>query len=396
MNLVKEAERLARENRFHADSILHLINLYGIEETRYILKALKTPGTRYFLRVNTLKISREELLSDLKTNGFEVFPHPVIEEAIFLPVYGPYTVNLTPKKIIADKKAAESVYLGADLYAAGILGVVGKIMPGDYVTIVDPNGFPVGEGIIMQDVDEILNKKRGLAVKVINSVFKVPSIRELDVHKKGYVYDQSLPAMIAVKNLDLKPGDKIIDLCAAPGGKVTHAAQLIGDNGKILAVDRSKPKIQKLRENVHRLGIKSIKILEMDSRYLDLRINERDFDAVIVDPPCSSLGVRPKLGSNVSIKDIHALANYQIQFLKVAAELVKKGGRILYSTCTMTLYENELNILKIMKRYKLKLKYQKYFLGLTGFIHKIGDYVQRFLPNRHDTPGFFIAVLEKL
>ncbi len=389
-------EKLAKKYRFHKDSVACIAGLYGVKEAEKILEALKTPSKKYFIRINTLKTSREEVLAELKNLNLDAKPHPLLKEAIFLPVRGPYEIKLHPKRVIADKKAAESVYLGANLYAVGVLKVVGKVREGDYVTVVDPTGLPVGEGILALDPDKIFSKRKGLAVKTLKSVFKVPSVRELDLYRKGWVYDQSLPAMIAVKNLNLEPGFKVVDLCAAPGGKTSHAAQLMKNTGEILAVDRSKPKIQRLRENLRRLGIKNVKILEADARYLDLIIGERDFDAAIVDPPCSSLGVRPKLSSTVSAGDILNLSNYQFQFLKVASKLVRRKGRILYSTCTLTLQENELNVLKAMKKLNLRLIKQVYFIGCRGFIYKIGEKVQRFLPHLHDTPGFFIAILEKL
>ncbi|RLE66666.1 MAG: 16S rRNA methyltransferase [Thermoprotei archaeon] len=389
------AINLAKKYNLHVDSVISIAGLYGIRETEYILKALKSPGKRYFIRVNTLKASREEVLAEMKDSGFEAKPYSLLEEAIYLPIRGPYRVKIYPKKVIADKKAAESVYLGANLYAVGVLKIIGKAHEGDRVTITDPTGFPVGEGVLAMDPDRIFSKRRGLAVKTVRSVFDVPSIRELDLYKRGWVYDQSLPAIISVRNLSLKPGFKVIDLCAAPGGKTSHAAQLMENAGEILAVDRSKPKVRKLRENLQRLGVKIVKILEADARYLDLIVEERDFDAAIVDPPCSSLGVRPKLSSQISMRNVLNLSRYQFQFLKVASKLVRRRGRILYSTCTLTLQENELVILKALKKLNLKLIDQKYFAGTIGFIFE-GNKVQRFLPHVHDTPGFFIAVLEKL
>lgn len=389
------ATNLARKYNFHLDSVISIAGLYGIEETENILKAIKSPGKRYFIRVNTLKVSREEVLAELKHAGFEARTYPLLKEAIYLPIRGPYPIKTYPKRVIADKKAAESVYLGANLYAVGILKVIGKIREGDRVTITDPAGFPVAEGIMVMDPEEAFSKRKGLAVKTIKSVFDVPSIRELEIYRQGWVYDQSLPAIISVRNLNPKPGFKIVDLCAAPGGKTSHAAQLMENSGEILAVDRSKPKVRRLRENLQRLGIRNVKILEADARYLDLIIEERDFDAAIVDPPCSSLGVRPKLSSRVSRRNILSLSRYQFQFLKVASKLVKRGGRILYSTCTLTLQENELIVLRAIKELGLKLVKQEYFAGSRGFIFK-AEMVQRFLPHIHDTPGFFIAILEKL
>ncbi|MEM1698147.1 MAG: hypothetical protein QXG48_05780, partial [Thermofilaceae archaeon] len=115
----------------------------------------------------------------------------------------------------------------------------------------------------------------------------------------------------------------------------------------------------------------------------------------ILDPPCSALGVRPNLYYERGEREFQTLSEYQRQFLRVAARLLRKGGLLLYSTCTLTLEENELNVLWAVKELGFKLRSQPVFLGSSGFAG-LGSLVQRFEPDIHDSPGFFIALLEKV
>ena len=384
---------LAERYCFSRDSIEALGRVLGLREVGRALSSLKSPGLRYFIRVNTLRASRDEVIARLREEGLEARPHPLVDEAVYLHVEGPRQVELLPNVVVADRKAAESVYMGADLYKAGVLRVHGRVRTGDLVTVVDPRGLPVAVGEAAVDYDEMVGG-RGLAVKVLKSVYRVPSLRGLDVYEEGLVYDQSLPAILAVKNLAPQPGWLVVDLCSAPGGKATHAAQLMEGGGVVVAIDRAGPKIAKLRENVKRLGMKNVRIVEADSRYIDLAFPDLRADAVIVDPPCSSLGVRPKLYCDLTARGLASLASYQYQFLKVAARILKRGGRLLYSTCTMTLEENEANVARAVRELGMRLVEQRIVLGRPGLLG-LGKGVQRFLPHAHDTPGFFIAALEK-
>jgi len=286
--------------------------------------------------------------------------------------------------------------MGANLYAPGVINAK-HVRAGDRVTVVDPRGFPVAEGIAEIDGDEMESISKGLAVRTIRSVYKVPSIRELKVYREGLIHDQSLPSILAVHILSPKEWWRVVDMCAAPGGKATHAAQLMNDKGEVLAIDRSREKVKKIEENKNRLGIRSIKTFIRDSRYLDLEEEFHNVDAVILDPPCSSLEVRPKLYYERGLEDIKSLSKYQRQFLSVASKIVKKGGFVLYSTCTLTLEENEANMWWAYKFLRLKPIAQGLFLGTRGFsMGSLEGYLfQRFDPHLHDTPGFFISLLVK-
>jgi len=371
-----------------------LLALYGEARTERILRELKAPSKRYFLRVNTLKASPEDVVARLREEGFEAHVYTELPDAIYLPVKGPFEVKRASKVVVAKKDAAESVYQGANLYAPGVLEAK-RVKEGDIVNVVSPRGQIVAEGLAMMDGEEMVARREGLAVKTLRSVYAVPSVRELDVYRDGLVYDQSLPAIVAGHVLSPVPNWLVVDMCAAPGGKATHAAQLMRGEGRVVAIDRSEGKARRIVENARRLGLKNVEVRVADSRYLDVEMEDlAGADAVILDPPCSALGVRPSLYYERGEREFASLADYQRQFLKVAAKLLRKGGLLLYSTCTLTLEENELNIAWAVEKLGLRVRAQKVFIGSQGFT-ELGAFLQRFEPDLHDAPGFFIALLEK-
>jgi len=380
---------LERRYKFSLDALLILSKVLSIKELEMYLEAVREPGSLYYLRVNTLKASREEVIGMLKEEGVVAHPSRVLEDAVYVRVSGPFEVKPVGKSVYADKAAAEAVYLGANLYAPGVKKAP-KVRCGDLVTVYNPLGEPVATGIAEMDGDEMETRDSGLAVRVVRSVYKVPSVRETGAFKRGLVYDQSLPAMLSVAALGPEPGWLVVDLCAAPGGKATYAAQLMGDEGRVVAVDRSPAKVRRMEENIARMGLKSVKTVVADSRYLDLSPIVDQADAVIVDPPCTALGVRPKLYYGRKWHELVAAQLYQRQFLRVAARIVKKGGRVLYSTCTVTWDENE-GIVLWAERLGLRPVPHRPFIGTCSLA-----YLQRFYPHIHDQPGFFIAILEKV
>ena len=152
-----------------------------------------------------------------------------------------------------------------------------------------------------------------------------------------------------------KPGENILELCAAPGGKTTHLAQLMNNQGRIVAVDIRLNKLALLEENGSRLGIAIIKALLGDaSCSLPLR-NKEEFDKVLLDVPCSGLGIlrRHPEGKWVkSLRPISRLKKNQFAIIENAASYVKPGGIMVYSTCTLNAQENEHLVEKFLSRRK--------------------------------------------
>jgi len=357
------------------------------------LKALESPPPRLYVRVNTLKVSVEDYLDTLREAGLEFRRDPDIPEAIWHPVEGPLEVPTFDVKVVADKRAAESVLMGSDLYAPGILWAPRSLRRGMEVTVVAENGLVVGSGVAEMDYDEVRRRRRGLAVRVTYPRYKAPRVSELPGHREGLVYGQSLPSMAAVRLLDPKPGEVIVDLTAAPGGKVSYAAQLAGPGSRVIAVDRpSKRGI--LEETLGRLGLGWVEVVAGDSRSLPGPLGglEDSVDAVIVDPPCTNLGVRPKVYDKRGLWDSISAARYQRGFLRAAARLAREGGRILYSVCTLTWDEGPGNVEWAIENLGLKVLEPPSWL--VSRASRVGPGIL-FRPAIHGAPGFYMALLKK-
>jgi len=380
---------------FSIDVVKHISVVYR-DRTESVIKALKTPGSRYCIRVNTLKTDPSHLIKRLRNKGLRAECHPVISEAVFLPVEGPLDLPETPKKIVADKYAAESVLQGAHLYAPGVTNCHG-IKRGDLVLIIDEYGQPVGAGITRMSETEILRYRKGLAVELTHPRYKIPCLRETEEFQKGLIYPQSFPAIVASHVLDPQLGETIVDMCAAPGGKTGHIAQLMHDKGLLIAIDRNQEKLADLRETVTRLGFQNVKLICQDARYLDINTPSLKTDRVIIDPPCSAIGVRPKLFDHTKDAEIHSLSEYQRQFIRVAAKIVKQNGIVVYSTCTITTNENEENLRFASEDCGLEPENTSFQYGSRGLerVFSGAKYAQRFDPDVHDSPGYFIARFRK-
>ncbi|NVM55066.1 MAG: RsmB/NOP family class I SAM-dependent RNA methyltransferase [Candidatus Helarchaeota archaeon] len=383
---------MEKKYKFSQDIIQLFWEKYGAR-TENIIQALKRPSKRYAIRVNTLQTTTETVVKILQNMNIQAEIHPILGEVIYLPVSGPYSIPEYDKKVVVGKFTSESLIQGADLFAPGVLRA-SKIRVGDKVTIITKTGQIIASGIASMPARDMLQLKKGLAVKVTDSIYKIFSIRESELFKKGYIFDQSLPSIVVSRVLEPKENEFIFDMCAAPGGKATHIAQLMRNKGRILAVDRSRPRIERLKEHIIRLGIKNIKILCDDSRNLPEKY-QHQADKILIDPPCSALGVRPKL--NQPSKDILNLIRYQRQFLRAAVKYIKPGGVIVYSTCTLTTEENETNIKFLLDNFDCKIVDQPIFLGSPGEkLDSLPNWqkLQRFYPDAHDTPGYFIARIQ--
>lgn len=362
-------------------------------EAEEIMASLRTPVEKYYIRVNTLKTSRSKLMDILKKEGLKPKRSPYLKEGIYFEREGPnFPDDYEPglPVVRANKFASESVYQGAMLYAPGVLQADKRIKPGDEVEIRDPRGLLVGIGIARMSAKEMTLSTRGLAVEVTLPKFRLPSLSELESFKEGLFYAQSLPSMVAAKVLEPSEDELIIDMAAAPGGKTSHIAQLMENRGEIIAMDKSQNRLKKMEGELERLGVKNVRLIHMDSRKLpELGIQA---DKILLDAPCTALGIRPKLWESRTPKDIEDTARYQRHFINAAIKSLKRGGVLVYSTCTLSYEENEANVRYILEK-GLKLEEQSVFIGSHG----IGvDDVQRFYPNRHLTQGFFIAKFRKV
>lgn len=179
-------------------------------------------------------------------------------------------------------------------------------------------------------------------------------LKRIEEFKEGLFYVQDISSMEVNRVLTPKEGETGIDVCAAPGGKAIHAAALVGDSGCIYARDLTPAKVQLIEENCQRLGLKQVICQCHDALILDEEmVGKADF--VIADLPCSGLGIigkKPDIKYHMSLEKVKELAALQADILDVACQYVKPGGRMIFSTCTMNVIENENNTKAFLNRHK--------------------------------------------
>ncbi|MEM3833630.1 MAG: RsmB/NOP family class I SAM-dependent RNA methyltransferase [Thermoprotei archaeon] len=397
---IKMVNKLILEDlkeRFSSD-VLDVFKIAYGDDWLDALYSVTKPAKRYFLRIASIDV--DYVIDKLEKEGLIVKKYPYINEAVYIDVqYIDY--DKLPDfngVVIADKFASESVIEGANLYIPGVLKMI-NVRKDDLVAVLDPFGALIGIGKSKISSDEFnqMDIRKGIAVNVTHTFYKIPPIRELESFNRGLIYPQSLPSMVAVKELDPQPRETVIDMCAAPGGKLSYIAFLMNMNGRIYGFDRSERKVRILKETLERLNIKNVNIRVMDTRYLDLEMPDLQADKIIIDPPCSALGVRPKLASDITLRKILDYQQYQIQFLKAASKVLKRGGIVVFSVCTITPHEVE----EIMSEATNKLPFepieQKLFIASRSSLsnYDFGKSIQRFQPHIDDTPGFSIAKMRK-
>ncbi|MDZ7262778.1 MAG: 16S rRNA (cytosine(967)-C(5))-methyltransferase RsmB [candidate division KSB1 bacterium] len=180
-------------------------------------------------------------------------------------------------------------------------------------------------------------------------VKNLPDLSRFEPFSNGLFTVQDESAGLVGILVNPEPGDTIIDLCSAPGGKATHLAELMGDKGTILAVDRNFNRLNLVRENYQRLGLQSLHRVQADATYFF----SKKADKVLIDAPCSGLGVlakRSDLRWRRTPEDIQTLAELQFRLLNNAASLLLKGGVLVYSTCTLEPEENEAVVERFLAR----------------------------------------------
>jgi 16S rRNA (cytosine967-C5)-methyltransferase len=162
--------------------------------------------------------------------------------------------------------------------------------------------------------------------------------------KAGGYYIQDPSTLVAVDLLDPQPGEAILDMCAAPGGKTTYIAQKMGNEGRIIAADSSSSRLGRVAENCQRLGVSIVATIPCEGTRLDRCLRGDRFDRVLVDAPCSNTGVlrrRADLRWRIEPSEIKRLAALQRKLLAAARQFVRPGGVLVYSTCSIEPEEND-------------------------------------------------------
>ncbi|KAL0400263.1 UNVERIFIED_CONTAM: rRNA (cytosine-C(5))-methyltransferase NOP2C [Sesamum radiatum] len=423
---------------------------------------------------------------------------PNLDYVVFVKGSGPHTIDYgyqkdkPPKEVIVSRKCAEAVLRGAHVYVPGVLACSAHVEKGETVAVsvsveqpgtdggwdvgftrgtvlqgsqTDPyhferNGLYIGQGTTMMSRAGMFRVSEGVALDMDNRVFNLPSFRDL---LEGNIFLQNLPSIIAAHALDPQEGEKILDMCAAPGGKTTAIANLMKDKGEVIATDRSHNKVLNIQKLAAEMGLKCITTYKLDALRSVQRINKsvsqdapmcgesesiqnsdsltskiqeisdtaldrtheldeaasieqlrnkvytskaevrkstrkmrngpgrnnslggrverskgflpNSFDRVLLDAPCSALGLRPRLfAGEDTVESLRTHAKYQRRMFDQAVQLVRPGGVIVYSTCTINPGENEALVRYALDTYKfLSLASQRDFCTSIPTSHYTGQ-----------------------
>lgn len=232
--------------------------------------------------------------------------------------------------------------------------------------------------------------------KYLQDFFKLQNLTNItawEYYNNGYFDVQDESAGLACKLLDVKPGLRVLDMCAAPGGKTSYIAGLMQDHGEIVALDRYESRLHVLSKNIKRLGLKSIRPLVMNA----MEYNRKDFNRILVDAPCSGTGTlskKPDIKWKVDLLDIKKLSELQFSLLTKASTLLKKDGILVYSTCSIEPEENFEVVKKFLennsnfKLLKADENVSKELVDENGCIST--------LPHIHQLDGAFAAKLIRI
>ncbi len=252
--------------------------------------------------------------------------------------------------------------------------------------------------------EELMEKLTSRGVKCVEGRLEealilhgMSSIEKSEEFRSGLFTIQDESSMLAVKVLDPKPNEKILDLCSAPGGKSTGMAQLMKNKGEILSFDIHEHKLALINKSAERLGVNIIKARLKDSTVFDEEYMDYG-DRVLLDAPCSGLGLirkKPEIRWSIKPADIMELQKIQMNIIDNASKYVKKGGTLLYSTCTISREENEdiiENFIKCNPNYQLEDISEFIPNKIKGDESEVRGYIKLF-PHINGMDGFFIAKL---
>jgi 16S rRNA (cytosine1407-C5)-methyltransferase len=238
----------------------------------------------------------------------------------------------------------------------------------------------------------------------------IRQLQELDCFKTNGLYIQAASSMLAAHALQVESDMRVLDLCAAPGSKTSQIAAMMENRGMLVANDRSRKRLYRLREILQRQGATNVEVLCGPGERLG-QTHSDCFDRVLVDAPCSGEGrfrlERPIRLSRWNMQEIRGLAKLQEQLLIAALRCVRIGGRVVYSTCTFAPEENEMVLEKVLRKKNIDAKVVALPKELKpptarGLVNKWNDFeisqdvssAVRIIPNE-TTTGFFIACLER-
>jgi len=240
-------------------------------------------------------------------------------------------------------------------------------------------------GVKSEICPDILKMEKGL------------SVGDDELFKNGFYYPQDEASALSAYMLSPSPGETIIDMCAAPGGKTTYLAQLMKNKGEIIAFDLYEHKIKIINDTSTRMGVDIINAQVSDATLLNSRF-VGVADKIMADCPCSGYGIirkKPEMGLEASSEADAPLEDIQLNILETASSYLKNGGVLVYSTCTINKKENIENIERFLEKHKEfeMCDIEEYLNGKT-FSEQGKGWIQ-VLPGEYGMDGFFIAKMKK-
>jgi NOL1/NOP2/sun family putative RNA methylase len=239
------------------------------------------------------------------------------------------------------------------------------------------------------------------AFKVIKETYNLGSTHEF---LQGYYYLQNIASMLPALILDPKPTDIVIDMCAAPGSKATHLAQLMKNEGNLVLIEKNRKRIPALEVNLRRIGVTNSIVLNFDAiNILNLKLKA---DKILLDAPCTGEGLIRQDKSrkkSKTMRDIKKMSSIQKKLLISGLDTLSPNGELLYSTCSIAPEENEFVVHQVLEeRTDVEIIKTSESYGVEGLTEVYGKtlrdnlkYAHRFYPHIHDTIGFFICLIKK-
>jgi len=246
-------------------------------------------------------------------------------------------------------------------------------------------------------------------VMVIESKLNPGEIGKTKEHLLGYYYVQEISSMLPMLALQPQPGEIILDLCASPGSKTTQAAAMMNNEGTIIANELSMGRIGILNSNLERCGVMNTIVTRKEGVALCTRLMKKSqlrFDKILVDAPCSGEGTlrkSPKTFQMWNINMIKKVAGVQKQLAVAALKILKVGGEMIYSTCTLAPEEDEMIVNHLVENFDVEIEQiklpLKFRCGVTEWegasMSKEVEKCLRLYPQDNDTDGFFVAKIVK-
>ena len=248
-----------------------------------------------------------------------------------------------------------------------------------------------------EEFEEFLKEKDIQIIKKVDTVYYVNSglIINSEEFKAGKIIAQDASSYLAAKNLAAMPNELVLDICAAPGGKTAVLSEEMKNSGEVIAIDIHQHKIKLIDTNMKKLGIGIVKAIVMDAKNVNKQ--GRKFDKILVDVPCSGYGVirkKPEILYSKNRENIKELAKLQLEILNSAADILKDGGELIYSTCTIIDEENTNNIKKFLEERK-EFKVEKLYVpeNVLGDYDSLGGFCINYKEEIMD--NFYIIKLKK-